>query len=155
MYREPSTLCCPAKFCSVDGYHGQHDTETLAMNQTKEGLETELANSAIQRLIDGEDPLSVKASLEHHLDPSFAAKIFQTAFSKYHAAQKSGTVDELQHNIYFAKRPSVAHRSRAGLNVLILGVIATALSYFFAPAGATFTIFVGLIAYGVWLLISS
>jgi hypothetical protein len=30
-----------------------------------------------------------------------------------------------------------------------------ALSYFFAPPGATFTIFVGFIAYGVWLLISS
>jgi hypothetical protein len=125
------------------------------MNQTKEGLETELANSAIQRLIDGEDPLSVKASLEHHLDPSLAARTFQTAFSKFQAAQKSGTLHELQHSVYFTKRPSVAHRSRAGLNVLLLGVAATAFSYFFAPAGATFTIFVGLIAYGVWLLISS
>jgi hypothetical protein len=125
------------------------------MEQTNEALETELANSAIQRLIDGEDHLSVKASLERYLDPNLASRVFQTAFSRFHAAQESGTLHELQHSVYFAKRPSVAHRSRAGLNVLILGVAATALSYFFAPPGATFTIFVGFIAYGVWLLISS
>ena len=125
------------------------------MEQTNEASETELANSVIQRLIEGEDPLSVKKSLEHHLDPNLASQVFQTAFSQFHAAQDSGTLHELQHSVYFAKRPSVAHRSRAGLNVLILGVAATALSYFFAPPGATFTIFVGFIAYGVWLLISS
>jgi len=125
------------------------------MEQTNEASETELANSAIKRLIDGEDPLSVKTSLEHHLDPDLARRVFQTAFSQFHAAQESGTLHELQHSVYFAKRPSVAHRARAGLNVLILGLAATALSYFFAPPGATFTIFVGFIAYGVWLLISS
>lgn len=127
----------------------------MEMEQTNEASETELTNGAIQRLIDGEDPLSLKTSLEHHLDLNLASRIFQTAFSRFHAAQESGTIQELQHSIYFAKRPSVALRAGAGRNVLILGVSATAASYFFAPPGATFTIFAGVIAYGVWLLISS
>jgi hypothetical protein len=126
----------------------------LAVEQTK-ALETELANRTILRLIDGEDPLTVKASLEQQLDTNLAGRIFQTAFSQFHVAQQSGALHELQHSVYFANRPSVAHRSRAGLNVLILGVAATTLSYFFASPGATFTVFVGLIAYGVWLSISS
>jgi hypothetical protein len=125
------------------------------MTQTNDASETELVNSAIQRLIDGEDPLSVKTTLEHHLDPNLASQVFQTAFSKFHAAQESGTLHELQYGAYFAKRPSVARRSRAGVNVLLLGTAATALSYYFAPPGATFTIFTGLIAYGAWLLYSS
>ena len=127
----------------------------MAMEQTHEASETELTNGAIQRLIDGEDPLSLKTSLENQLDPELASRIFETAFSKFHAAQDSETLLELQHSIYFAKRPSVAHRAAAGRNVLILGVSATAVSYFFAPPGATFTIFASVIAYGAWLLISS
>jgi len=127
----------------------------MAMEQTHEALETELTNGAIQRLIDGEDLLSLKTSLENQLDSDLASRIFEEAFSRFHAAQDSETLLELQHSIYFAERPSVAHRVAAGRNVLILGVSATAVSYFFAPPGATFTIFAGVIAYGAWLFISS
>jgi hypothetical protein len=123
--------------------------------QTNEPSETELTNRTIQRLIDGEDPLTVKEGLDQQLDTNLADRVFRAAFSRFHAARQSGTLDELQHSVYFARRPSVASQSRAGLNVLILGLAVTAFSYFSAPAGATFTIFVGLIAYGVWLLISS
>jgi hypothetical protein len=127
----------------------------MVMEQASDPSEFELTKGAILRLIDGEDPLSVKTSLEQYLDPNSADRVFKIAFSKFHAARESETLHELQHSIYFAKRPAVAHRARAGLNVIILGVAVTLLSYFFAPPGASYTIFVGLIAYGVWLFISS
>lgn len=126
----------------------------LAVELTDEKIEDELTNVTILRLVGGEDPLTVKASLHQQLDATIAGRVFQAATSQIDAARRSGTLNELEQRKYFAKRPSAAYRSRAGLNVLILGVGATALSYFFAPPGATFTIFVGFIAYGVWLLIS-
>jgi hypothetical protein len=125
------------------------------MDQTNAALEQELTNDTIQRLIDGQDPLSVKANLEQHLDANLAEQVFQAALSRFHAARETGTLHELQHAAYFAKRPSVARRARSGVNVLILGVAASALSYYFAPPGAKFKIFVGIIALGAWLLISS
>ena len=125
------------------------------MEPIDEALETELTNGAIQRLIDGEDPVSLKTSLESQFDSDLASRIFKNAFSRFQAAQDSETLLQLQHSTYFAKRPSVAHRAAAGRNVLILGVSATAVSYFFAPPGATFTIFAGVIAYGAWLFIAS
>jgi len=53
------------------------------MGQTHEALETELTNGAIQRLIDGEDPLSLKTSLEDQLDSDLASRIFEKAFSSF------------------------------------------------------------------------
>jgi hypothetical protein len=118
-------------------------------------LEFELTNSSIQQLLDGENPLTLKARLETSLDAELASRIFQSAVSRYAAAQESGKLHELQYDVTFSKKPTVATRSRAGLNVVILGLLLTAISYYFSVPGAAYTIYVGIIAYGVWLLISS
>jgi hypothetical protein len=126
----------------------------MAKNDEMLGNELELRNGSIQQLIDGMDPLSLKAELESRLDTQLAARIFQSAFSRYSAAKESGSLHELQYDLHFSKRSS-GNRERAGLSVLILGVLLTAISFYMALPGATYTIYVGLIAFGVWLLISS
>jgi predicted anti-sigma-YlaC factor YlaD len=125
------------------------------MVELNDSLEAELTNSSIQQLLDGEEPSALRARLEASLDAESAARIFLTAISRYSAAKRSDTLHELQHEVYFAKRPSVASNGWAGLNVVILGLLLTAISYYFAAPGPTYTIYVGIIAYGVWLLIAS
>jgi hypothetical protein len=119
-----------------------------------DAIEIELTNSIIQQLIDGEDALSLRAKLEASLDSQVADRVFRSAFSQYSAAKEAGTLNDLQYDVAFSKRPAAASRQRAGLNVIALGIVLTAISYYCAVPGATYTVPVGTFAYGAWLLIS-
>ncbi len=117
--------------------------------------ELEWTNLSIRKLLDGVDPAALKAELDRALDPHASARIYDAALAQYSAAKQAGRLDELEYEIYFPKKKPASSRERWGLGLLAFGILATAISFFLAAPGATYTVYVGLIAAGIWLLVSA
>lgn len=128
--------------------------ETLAARESIETVEAEVTNVCIQRFLDGADESILRTELDANFEPGLAKRIFETATAKYSAAKEAGTLHELQHDIYFSGRPSVARRELAAVVIIALGLLLSAISYYFTARGVIHTLYAGAVAYGVWLLIT-
>jgi hypothetical protein len=105
----------------------------------------------LEQLVRGETSESLYRNLSAKISDDTARQMVEKAVAEYERIKKEGQLQELEYQTFFKPKPTSA-ADKAALWAIFAGLALTAISYLTAAPGGTYTLFVGLIAVGVFRL---